>query len=80
MKVDSYKIIGTAQFRGLKNVPEIQQLFISILGKPMMILSPGDEAHLTFLGNTFGRDLKDGSIAVLDVGEEALNLLYRSAQ
>jgi len=68
MKVDSYKIIGTAQFRGLKNILEIQRLFISILGKPMMILSPGDEARLTFLGNTFGRDLKDGSIAVLDVG------------
>ncbi|NIA23302.1 MAG: hypothetical protein GWP03_03985, partial [Proteobacteria bacterium] len=68
MDVFSYKIMGTAQFRGLKNADKIQQLFISILGKPIMILSVEDEARLSFLGNTFGKNLSDGSVAVLDVG------------
>ncbi len=76
-KVYSYKVMGTAIFRELADRGDIQLIFRTVLGKPMMVLSQDDEARLAFLGSTYDSEYKDGFLAVLDVGGASSELIMR---
>jgi exopolyphosphatase / guanosine-5'-triphosphate,3'-diphosphate pyrophosphatase len=60
------RVVGTAAARSANNADELAALVADVLGRPLEVLTPDEEARLTFLGAAVGNGR--GRRLVVDIG------------